>query len=843
MCAGVWTAGCGSCSYSNTHPMLSMYLPASNIVEHSQMVFDIETITAAVGDDDMDTVSSVYSVGRYSCKGTTTVRTLKGFVEQATVDSKLKGEAFYDSFTNGAGPDATLGAIPGDGRLELADAFWDTHMEAAVAGTGVFSDASLAMRKMFLKKGVLGILTMYTTHELESAISKANDNNIDDASGAPHAWDEGWAFYYGSHPDAGKYSAWEFAWKRDTDFAYDSDGNMANGSIVVSEEIEYHFISGLKASREGDVAAMIEARNNIYRLLALTSIRAALKYAYQAQYGNGGGYSEDYHMEGWVYLLAGAGWIEQAKSGTASAALGLLDYSLTSDQLDSDLYCAVQAALIPAYEALGLDCAKVGTWKSLPGSVSCSNLPACPDTDPLPQGDSRYVFTTESDYGLNVNCGVDMSPHAPLGEYVPASNVIEHSQMVFDIADITAAVGDEDMDTVSSVYSAGRYSCKGTTTARTLKGFVEQATVDSKLKGEAFFDSFTNGAGPDAALGAIPGDGRLELADAFWDIHMEAAIAGTGVFSDASLAMRKMFLKKGVLGILTMYTTHELESAISKANDNNIDDASGAPHAWDEGWAFYYGIYPDSAGKYSAWEFAWKRDLDFAYDSSDNMVSGATVVSEEIRYHFTHGLMASRAGDVDAMIEARNNIYRLLALTSIRAALKYAYQAQYGNGGGYSEDYHMEGWVYLLAGAGWIEQAKSGTASAALGLLDYSLTSDQLDSDLYCAVQAALIPAYEALGLDCAKVGTWKSLPGSVSCSNLPACPDTDPLPQGLTSYAFKTDTIAGANVDCGGVALTDHGTMTTTMMTTAADEDANIAAGLSALSALLVLPVAMLRC
>ncbi|KAL9139577.1 CAP-Gly domain [Amphidinium carterae] len=467
MCAGVWTAGCGSCSYSNTHPILSMYLPASNIVEHSQMVFDIETITAAVGDDDMDTVSSVYSA----------------------------------------------------------------------------------------------VLTMYTTHELESAISKANDNNIDDASGAPHAWDEGWAFYYGSHPDAGKYSAWEFAWKRDTDFAYDSDGNMANGSIVVSEEIEYHFISGLKASREGDVAAMIEARNNIYRLLALTSIRAALKYAYQAQYGNGGGYSEDYHMEGWVYLLAGAGWIEQAKSGTASAALGLLDYSLTSDQLDSDLYCAVQAALIPAYEALGLDCAKVGTWKSLPGSVSCSNLPACPDTDPLPQGDSRYVFTTESDYGLNVNCGVDMSPHAPLGEYVPASNVIEHSQMVFDIADITAAVGDEDMDTVSSVYSAGRYSCKGTTTARTLKGFVEQATVDSKLKGEAFFDSFTNGAGPDAALGAIPGDGRLELADAFWDIHMEAAIAGTGVFSDASLAMRKMFLKKGVLGILTMYTTHELESA------------------------------------------------------------------------------------------------------------------------------------------------------------------------------------------------------------------------------------------------------------------------------------------
>eukprot|EP00971_Amphidinium_carterae_P289921 5756764-Amphidinium_carterae.1 len=56
-------------------------------------------------------------------------------------------------------------------------------------------------------------------------------------------------------------------------------------------------------------------------------------------------------------------------------------------------------------------------------------------------------------------------------------------------------------------------------------------------------------------------------------------------------------------------------------------------------------------------------------------------------------------------------------------------------------------------------------------------------------------------------------------------------------------DDPASDGVVLRGVALTDHGTMTTTMMTTAADEDANIAAGLSALSALLVLPVAMLRC
>eukprot|EP00971_Amphidinium_carterae_P158565 3143371-Amphidinium_carterae.1 len=111
----------------------------------------------------------------------------------------------------------------------------------------------------------------------------------------------------------------------------------------------------------------------------------------------------------------------------------------------------------------------VGIWKSLPGSVTCSNLPACPATATLPQGDSRYVFTTTSSYGLNVDCGVVMSPHMALGEYIPASNIIEHSQMVFDVADITEAVGDEDMTTVSTIYGSGRYSCKGTTSARTLK--------------------------------------------------------------------------------------------------------------------------------------------------------------------------------------------------------------------------------------------------------------------------------------------------------------------------------------------------------------------------------------
>eukprot|EP00403_Amphidinium_massartii_P008531 CAMPEP_0178411034 /NCGR_PEP_ID=MMETSP0689_2-20121128/21288_1 /TAXON_ID=160604 /ORGANISM="Amphidinium massartii, Strain CS-259" /LENGTH=462 /DNA_ID=CAMNT_0020032231 /DNA_START=78 /DNA_END=1466 /DNA_ORIENTATION=- len=435
------------------------------------------------------------------------------------------------------------------------------------------------------------------------------------------------------------------------------------------------------------------------------------------------------------------------------------------------------------------------------------------------------------------------NPHPALGGYQPASNVIEHSQMVYDVADITQQVNLEDMTTARSIYAEGRYSCKGPTKemARKFKAFVEQDTVDEKLRGQAFFDSFTGGTGPTGAtevLGPIPGAGRLSLPENFYDSHLEDAFAGTGDFAGVSLKMRQVFIKKGILGVLALYANYELESAINKANASNTDDASGAPHAWDEGWAFYYGSHPaGDGGKWSAWEFAYKRDFDYTNDVNGTTVATATKVTDEILPHFRQGLKGARTGDVPMMIEARNNIYRLLALTSIRAALKYAYKAQYdGTTASYSDEYHMEAWAYFLAAAGWIEQAKSGAAATVLSLLDFKKTEAQLDSNLYCAVKAALIPAYEPLGLDCEKVGVWKDLPASVSCSNLPSCPATVTLPQGLASYDFSTDSTAGSNVDCG---YPLDGTTSTTTITSDGDTMSSAQSMATPLGLLLALAIA----
>merc|ERR1740129_742018 len=126
--------------------------------------------------------------------------------------------------------------------------------------------------------------------------------------------------------------------------------------------------------------------------------------------------------------------------------------------------------------------------------------------------------------------------------------------------------------------------------------------------------------------------------------------------------MRKYAINKGVLGVATMYAAHEMESAISKAAAGETTDDK-APHAWDEAVAFYYG--DKVKGKNSAWEFTWKRDLDFAQTTA-GVKTGAVEGSVLIMNYFREGLKASQAGNVTQMIDSRNNIYRLWAMSAIR---------------------------------------------------------------------------------------------------------------------------------------------------------------------------------
>merc|ERR1719378_1851959 len=114
---------------------------------------------------------------------------------------------------------------------------------------------------------------------------------------------------------------------------------------------------------------------------------------------------------------------------------------------------------------------------------------------------------------------------------------------------------------------------------------------------------------------------------------MTAALDGTGEFAGLSHDKRTWFMNMGMLSLITLYASHELESAIAQADEMGPGhDSSG--HSWDKGWAFYYGSLD---GSYVPIKVAIWRDPDFP--------DGIQVATETgIVRHFNKGLISVRDG-------------------------------------------------------------------------------------------------------------------------------------------------------------------------------------------------------
>ena len=74
------------------------------------------------------------------------------------------------------------------------------------------------------------------------------------------------------------------------------------------------------------------------------------------------------------------------------------------------------------------------------------------------------------------------------------------------------------------------------------------------------------------------------------DAHIMAALDGTGDFEGTSDTVRYQGVAKLTANMaMVAYTIHELNTAVGKADAGNVDNDTGAPHNWDEGWAFFHG--------------------------------------------------------------------------------------------------------------------------------------------------------------------------------------------------------------------------------------------------------------
>ena len=228
------------------------------------------------------------------------------------------------------------------------------------------------------------------------------------------------------------------------------------------------------------------------------------------------------------------------------------------------------------------------------------------------------------------------------GGYTYASDVTAHRQVTRDVCEIKELLETPtpDFEAASAIYSDGEYSNNSDGSVRTLAGF---AGSEDELHG---FDTYYGTATP-------------------LDDWVTEALSGTGRFADTSDTVRAQAAEKGVQNqIMVAWTIHELNSAIEKAEAGEIDPDVGAPHNWDEAWAFYHGAAPDCA----PYATANSRAGDFATLSDD----GIAEVNETIVEAMNAGRDALITGDTQAASDSVDEIVRGVVITYSQATLRYA---------------------------------------------------------------------------------------------------------------------------------------------------------------------------
>ena len=145
----------------------------------------------------------------------------------------------------------------------------DAHIMAAMDGTGDFAGASDTVRYQGIAKLTANMgMVAYTIHELNSAIAKADAGNVDNDSGAPHNWDEGWAFFHGPEDDWSCSPAYTMK-KRAADYGTETNG--VSNALTATTNV----VSGLAALQAQDSAGYTAATNtrNHYLLPSDSKVR------------------------------------------------------------------------------------------------------------------------------------------------------------------------------------------------------------------------------------------------------------------------------------------------------------------------------------------------------------------------------------------------------------------------------------------------------------------------------------------------------------------------------------------------------------------------------------------
>jgi hypothetical protein len=223
---------------------------------------------------------------------------------------------------------------------------------------GRFAAAGDGVRAQSIEKGIQNqVMVAWTIHELESALAKAADGNFDTADGAPHNWDEAWAFYHGSSPACAPYTT---ADKRAGDFGTTGSGTTAAANEAILEAMN----TGRDALVEGDADAARAAADEVVRNLVITYSQASIRYASLVPSdvaNNDLDAATEHRAEGLAFFR-----VIEAIVAEAGADVGTINavYDLNGDLGDGGNGDDVRAALQPAWDSLGIAVADIGVLDS-----------------------------------------------------------------------------------------------------------------------------------------------------------------------------------------------------------------------------------------------------------------------------------------------------------------------------------------------------------------------------------------------------------------------------------------------------------------------------------------------
>lgn len=292
--------------------------------------------------------------------------------------------------------------------------------------------------------------------------------------------------------------------------------------------------------------------------------------------------------------------------------------------------------------------------------------------------------------------------------YTTVSNVVSHASISLDMRDINSLLSNAksgepvDWEEITSIYENGRNSVKGDGSMRTLHSLATSSSV----------------------LAEFPGDIDLEA-------NVRTGLDGQWLGETVDDNARRNLVDKSNQAIIYGKVNQELTSARNQLAEGNTDDASGAPHKVDEGWAFYVGLPGDGSFPYSISATARKREGNFGLEG---------MVDAPLQQALATALEASRTGDLGAFDAAAAEARGYLNTIFYLATLRYG-AIVFNDDNEVARKIHLaEGWAFFQP----IHAAVASASSASASTVEEHFTRDAADT----VPGADVVRLYAALNTD-----------------------------------------------------------------------------------------------